>query len=359
MELRRCFHTQVNVLPHPQRELLTDDLVQDAVTGLRNVLFWDLAFILFPHHGCNASDAKVDRQAIMTLLLWTNFARYSDPNGPIRSVSRRQSRAWQPEFSDGLEHLLTIRCVLKLCATYAKSSVLRTSAAGCKLGFWSSHAMLHQFNFTALPPTQRLAVIALVNHVMSEQASQPSRSRLAYDEAVLTSGRASTLLDESSVAARNRSLDADEVISQMGPIIPRRIAGGVDALYNVGFASLHRDSPWFRSATCPPFFQEPLDCNELKRRPLQKLSDRTASSPLTIGRMVSTYACLQTLATHIVGIDDCLRFMLYRGTSWEDECPVMTWFHGGWAVSGDAWGLLGSYDGASLARVHSLTIVAV
>ena len=145
----------------------------------------------------------------------------------------------------------------------------------------------------------------------------------------------------------------------MGPIIPRRIAEKVDALHNVGFASLHRDSPWLRSATCSPFFLAPLDCNELKRRPLQKLSDRTASSPLTIGRMVSTYACLQTLAMHIVGIDDCFEFVLHRGTSWEDECPVMTWFYRRRVICDDVWRLLGSCDGASLARAYFFMIVAV
>jgi len=36
----------------------------------------------------------------------------------------------------------------------------------------------------------------------------------------------------------------------------------------------------------------------------------------------------------------------------------MVWFHGGWAVSGDAWGLLGEYNGAQLARIHAVAVVS-
>ena len=42
---------------------------------------------------------------------------------------------------------------------------------------------------------------------------------------------------------------------------------------------------------------------------------------------------------------------------WEEDLPVMIWFHDRWAVFDFAWGALGLHDGASPAYTNLFTLV--
>lgn len=105
--------------------------------------------------------------------LWTNVARYGDPNGIPKSVLPRSDtgyeKAWDREFTGGREQRLMIwnAAEQQHAVAYAlKPYTSMQTFSGCKVSPHSSEALHVQLNFTGVPAPRRQAAIAVMNWVL-------------------------------------------------------------------------------------------------------------------------------------------------------------------------------------------------
>lgn len=169
LKLRTCFHARYNDPPEPPRAPTPTDMAADAGTGLRNVLLWDLAFLMFTQR----TPANTSAATTMTKLL-TNVARYGDPNGPSPSVLPRtapgREQLWERQFDGGRERRLLIRQAsdthVEAYSLTPYTSMLTFS--GCKVAALrgAAEALHVQMNLTGVPPPRRRAAVALMNWVL-------------------------------------------------------------------------------------------------------------------------------------------------------------------------------------------------
>lgn len=151
---------------------------QDAGSGLRNVLLWDLSFLGIAQH----TYGNVTTTTI-SMKLWAHLARFSDPNGASQQLPTSTSQlrewvpAWKPEFTDGREQRLTLwygaepNAVSHASRYYISIKMFN----GCKLHSPDFEAGRTQQNLTGVAPQFRHAAIALGKWLLSETANGPSQ----------------------------------------------------------------------------------------------------------------------------------------------------------------------------------------
>lgn len=157
----------------------------------------------------------------------------------------------------------------------------------------------------------------------------------------------------------DESMASLDRITIYGPIRGSQDCWKALAFYWVPFAELPGHAGSFRPATHPSVWMETRHALQHKYhqvRPLTRFDAR---------EFMPRQACTQQISAQVIGKEDCLRLIMSLppisnlSLNWTGKTPPMFWFHGWLSVSGDAWGLLGEYHRAVLARIHNLTVLSV
>lgn len=212
-------------------------MVQDAGTGLTNVVLWDLAFRAFAQHSSLNSTATW-----FSTELWSILMQYSDPNGPSRVGPHTPQAAPQKAitwFADGFGQRLTIwNTAQPFTEPYAlRPYALQQMLRGCKVySSRASPALRIQQNLTGLSAPYRQAASGLGNWVLADAVAADRRHLVAVVGELhgLPHCRGGSHL----AGKEDENGDAAWRIEYVGniPLLPVRLARGAGVSYTVSQA---------------------------------------------------------------------------------------------------------------------------
>lgn len=209
LKLRTCYHTRYNDPQDAPGAPTPTVIAQDAGTGLRNVLLSDFVFLLFTQRTYSNRTATT-----IMMKLWTNLARYSDPNGlsktalPHRDMGHGQ--VWEREFKGGREQLLIIRHAEETphTAHELKPYTSMATFGACGVLSRGAEALHVQLNFTGVPPPRRRAAMSLMNWIMRGGGAANSSLGAGDDERGLVHAQRGSSLNWETYLDLQRSLPA-------------------------------------------------------------------------------------------------------------------------------------------------------
>jgi len=149
-------------------------------------------------------------------------------------------------------------------------------------------------------------------------------------------------------------------LTNYGPIRGSHDCGMPTAFYGVPFARVSGNHGRFRPASPPDAWIDELHATLIRYR-----GQSIPSSRADPKHLLPRHACTQQITSLVVGIEPCLQLLIYLPYSYKNQSsneaasnPAMVWFHGGWSVAGEAWGLLGHTDGALFALIQNISVLA-